>query len=244
MTDPTAADRSADATRADAGDRARLVGLLDGELLVPTPDPPSTAGACEVVEPEQLVVALHEDEVGLAFPAFTSPEALLRWQPDGGTCATRAGWAVAELAAVDAEGRLAIDPGSPDALLVPVAELVPLLEAQAVGADPAAVGGGSYLVAASSEPLTDDVAAVIRTVLLAAPAVQAAHLVVLDDGTGSPGRCLAVRLVDSTDPAAVMPGIVEAIAASTDDAGGLTFVLEPPALRAAIEASGTDLLAG
>ena len=238
MTDPTVTQPTG-----GAGDRAGLVALLDGELLVPTPDPPSTSGACEVVEPEQLVVAMHEDEVGLAFPAFTSSEAFLRWQPDGGVCAARAGWVVAELAAVDAEGRLAIDPGSPDARLVPVAELAPLLDARSVGADPAAVGGGSYLVAASSEPLADEVAAVVGTVLRAAPSVEAAHLVVLDDGTGSPGRCLAVRLVEGTDPAAVMPGLVEAIAASTDAAAGLTFVVEPAALRPAIEASGTDLLA-
>ncbi|MEZ5183109.1 MAG: SseB family protein [Acidimicrobiales bacterium] len=224
-------------------DRARLVALLGGDLLVPTPDPPSVPGGCEVVEPEQLVVAMHEDEAGLALPAFTSGEALLRWRPEGGVCAARDGWAVAELAAVDAEGRLAIDPGSPDELLVPVLELVPLLQARSVGADPATVGASPYLVAASSEPLPAEVADALRTVLADGPEVEGAHLVLIDDGGGSPGRCVAVRLVEGTDPATAMPALVDAVAAATSGAAGLPFVVEPAALRSAIEASGTDLLA-
>lgn len=228
----------------DSSSRARFATLLDVELLVPTPDPPSVAGACEVVEPEQLLVAMHEDDLGLAFPAFTSAEAFLRWQPAGGIVARRLGRVIGELAAIDEQGRVVIDAGSSDELVVGSSELRSILVADAVGADPAAgEATGHVLVAASSDPLDAATAAAVGGALRSEPAVLAAHLVVIDDGSGGPGRCIALELLEGVDPAEVMPSIVEAVADAAPSAASLTFTVVAGELAAAVAASGSDLLA-
>lgn len=237
-----AAPRSA--TISAVTDTAHLALLFSAELLVPTPDAPVTPGTCEVVAPEQLIVTMHEDELGLAFPAFTTPEAFLRWRPEGGACALRPGRAVAELAAIDEGGRLIVDPGSPDAVAVPTEALRAALQWEAAGVELEAMGGGGQvLVAASSDALVSEVAAAVAHVVRARAFVVAAHLVVIDDGSGAPGRCVALRLADGTDPADVMPELVEAVADAAPEAAGLNFTVVAGQLADSVAATGMDLLA-
>ncbi|MFN8016521.1 MAG: SseB family protein [Acidimicrobiales bacterium] len=236
-------------------------GLLDATVLVPTPDPPSLAGTVELVVLDVVTAALHEDEAGLAFPAFTSREAVLRWRPEGAVCVERPGrWAV-ELAAVGPDGRLAVDPGSPRAVLLGAAELAAVLAGGAGdGGDPGGPGGpgdpgdlagGSpagigVLVASPAVGLADDVAAAVSAAVAAEPAATSARHVVVDQGDGTPGPCVAVAFdeqVGADQVAAAMGRIVAGVAARTSAAAGLTFIVAAGELRPLVDGSGSEVWA-
>ena len=227
-------------------DLAAARAVLDGTVLVPTPDAPSQPGTVAVEARDVVTAALHEDDDGLAFAAFTSPDAVLRWRPEGAVCVERpARWA-AELAAVDPAGRLAIDPGSADAVVLGPADLASLLLGGAEEDGGAGAGAPQVLVASPSVPLGPEVSAAVAVAVAAEPAATSARHVVVDQGDGTPGPCVAVAFDPDAAPEAVgaaMARIVAGVADRSADAAGLTFVVSEGPLRPSLDAAGTEVWA-
>lgn len=232
----------------DAPDPERLQQLLAAVLLVPTPDEPVEPGRWTVEPVEVLSVLMVEEADGLAMPGFTSLEALSRWRPDGGTCAERDATWLLGVASADPEGRVLIDPGSPDALVLEPG----VVAALAAGQVPGQISGqgpgegevaASVLVATPSEPLEPAVQDAVAAALADEPLVASARLLIVDDGSGEQPLVVMVDLGDQ-DPAVVdgaMQRIVAAIAARTDQAAGLRFSVVSDPWRASYESGGIVL---
>ena len=231
--------------RHDASTLRRILGSM---VLVPTPDDPTEAGRWTPIELDVVSVPMIEDDLGLVMPGFTSLEALARWRPEGGTCVEREATWLLGVASADETGRVAIDPGSDDEVLLEAWEIASLLAGVVPGEEAAAPAGSdagpSVLIATPAEGLAAPVQAAVVAVLSGEPLVASARLLLVDDDGQGPHPVVMVDLGDLTDPAevdATMQRVVARIAASTDDAAGLRFAVVDDQWRSAYEGGGLAL---
>ena len=224
---------------------------MDASLLVPTPDDPEAPGTWTLVERDVLSVLLDEDAEGLIQPVFTSVHHLEAWRPEGGCYVQRPARWVLGVAAADTTGRVAVDPGSPDPLVLGPSEVALLAEGLDpwAGAASAAAGAGGevpVLVATPTQPLPDDVTAAVHGALAAEPSVTSAKLFLIDAGSDRS----TVVFVDlgapldgvEFDVGAVMTRVVQAVASRTSDATGLRFQIVTDDWRQTYEAGGIEIL--
>lgn len=234
---------------ASGPDQERLAALPDGVVLVPTPDDPESAGTWTLVVRDVLSVVLDEDDAGLIQPVFTSADRLAAWRPEGGCYVERPARWVFEVTAADPTGRVAVDRGSADELVLAPAEVAALAAGWVPGADGSTgePGAGSsevqVLVATPAEPLPDAVMAALREVLGGEPAVGSARLFLIDVGADR-NLVVFVDLVPTdgeVDVDAVMTRIVTTVADHTSDAGGLRFQVVTPEWRETYDTGGIPI---
>jgi len=85
-------------------------GVMERELLVPTPDTGHELGVRLLEEAEEVpFVVLQDDEGRLVLPAFTSEEALNRWKPGGSHYIGLQGKILIELLAKSEWDRMVVD---------------------------------------------------------------------------------------------------------------------------------------
>jgi SseB protein N-terminal domain/SseB protein C-terminal domain len=128
-------------------DRLRRVGprpddLFERVLLVPTPDTGEEPRGPEVLaEDREIAFVLVHDEDGLpVLPAFTSEDALLRWNPGGSRYVGLQGKALVEILAGSDWDRIVVDTAGPEAFAITRSAARELL-----GAVPFSVPAGSTL---------------------------------------------------------------------------------------------------
>lgn len=239
------AAQAADPTPEGRG--AALVALLDAELLLVTPDAPAEPGTAAVVALDVVSMVMAEDGGGHAVvPTFTGLDAALAWQPDGVVCTPKPALELLRIAAADPVGKVGVDLGSPGELVLEPQEVAALAEGSVPGVAPGAgpaggAGAGQVLVAT----LPEEVADAVRAAVAAEPGVVRAALFVVDQGTGGDPRSVVVQFAPGSDfdeavPAA-MGRIVEAVAARTDAAAGLTLTLATPEWGDAFAEGGIEL---
>ncbi|MEZ5177480.1 MAG: hypothetical protein R2746_04130 [Acidimicrobiales bacterium] len=180
-----------------------------------------------------------------------SPDSMPRW-PGSPTAwsAPPPALELLRIAAADTEGKVGVDLGSAGELVLEPQEVAALAEGSVPGVAPGAgpaggAGAGQVLVATPSEPLPEEVADAVRAAVAAEPGVVRAALFVVDQGTGGDPRSVVVQFAPGSDfdeavPAA-MGRIVEAVAARTDAAAGLTFTLATPEWGDAFAEGGIEL---
>lgn len=228
-----------------------LAALLDAELLLVTPDAPAEPGTAEVVAVDVLSMVMADDGEGHAVvPAFTGLDAALAWQPDGVVCAARPALELLRIAAADTEGMVGIDLGSPGELVLVPQEIAALAEGWVPGAEAAGDGdptggGGQILVATPTDPLPPQVADAVRAAVDAEPHVVRAALFLIEQPGRDDPRTVVITFAPDVDQALVVPEVmgrvVQAVAAGTDAAAGLTFVVATPEWGTTFDEGGIEL---
>lgn len=94
--------------------------LLERILLVPTPDTGQEPRGLEVLEEDREIsfVLLHDEEGLPVLPAFTSEDALLRWDPAGSRYVGLQGKALVEMLAGSDWDRIVVDTAGPKAVAI------------------------------------------------------------------------------------------------------------------------------
>jgi hypothetical protein len=107
--------------------RKRRYGPFAGELLVLVDAAPELPAGTVTLEAELNVGFVGLDVDGQrVLPVFTSEDALVRWEPQGGPFVGLVGSLVAELALANGFDAVAVDPASPGSSLVSREELATL----------------------------------------------------------------------------------------------------------------------
>lgn len=225
-----------------------MAALLEAELLLVTPDAPAEAGTAEVVAVDVVSMVMADDGEGHAvIPAFTGTDAALAWQPDGVSCAVRPALELLRIAVADTEGKVGIDLGSPAELVLEPAEIAALAEGWVPGAPEGdgGEGGAQVLVATPVDPLPPEVTEAVRTAVEGEPDVVRAALYLVELPGRDDPRTVVITFAPDVDQATVVPEamgrIVEAVAAGTDAAAGLTFVVATPEWGTTFDEGGIEV---
>jgi len=208
--------------------------LLAGELSIPLPEP-LPEGEWQSDQLEALEVVLLGSEDGPVLPVFTSEEQLLEWRPEGGGYATLESRAVFQMAAEHEVAAVAVNPGSPSQGYLVAGEIEVLARGRLPGDGGESMPEGTRMtVGIPASPLSEDVLAVVREAVAAAPQATAAFAFALRQEGGPLEQVIGVAFAPDTDETAVddaLRAIVQRAGDASEAARELLFVQAGDDLR-------------